>query len=300
MKGLIINADGYGFTAGVTKAIEECLHFGTVSSISANVNFPHAEGLRDLVRQYPNISVGCHLNPVIGRPVSRPEYVASLINDKGEFWYRTFRQRFSKGFIDKRELREELLVQIRRTRELAGEAFTHVDFHMGLHRIPGLYPIFLDVAKQSGVGRIRTHKYRLGMESRYPRLAHMRHLLGGPERIPKHWYNLSLRSRALRRGLRMPDAWVEITGMMSHPERITVDNYLMMLKNLPDGCSEFVVHPGFVDDELRRWSTYLEPREKELQVLCSLAFRDGLRKSGVAIRSYKDIRVWESPHDVLE
>lgn len=289
MKGLIINADGYGFTAGVTNAIEQCIEYGTVSSVSANINFPHAEGLRDLVKRHPSLSVGCHLNPVVGSPVSRPEEIPSLINDKGEFWYRMFQKRFSQGLINTRELRGELLAQIQRTRGLAGGSFTHVDFHMGLHRLPGLYPIFLDVAELSGAGRIRTHKYRLGMERTNPRLAHILHLLKGPTRIPKYLYNLHLRRRALQRGLRMPDAWIEITAMMSNPERITVKNYLTMLKNLPDGCSEFVVHPGVVDDQLRRWSTYLEPRERELQVLLDPALREGLRRSGVRLMSYKDI-----------
>ena len=45
MRYLIINTDGYGFTAGITRAIEECVEFGTVKSLSANVNFKHAENL---------------------------------------------------------------------------------------------------------------------------------------------------------------------------------------------------------------------------------------------------------------
>ena len=36
MRCLIINADGYGFTPGTTRAIEECIAFGTVRSLSVN------------------------------------------------------------------------------------------------------------------------------------------------------------------------------------------------------------------------------------------------------------------------
>ena len=48
----------------------------------------------------------------------------------------------------------------------SGPAFSHVDFHMGLHRLPRLYDLFLDVAQATGVRRIRTHRYLVGMESR--------------------------------------------------------------------------------------------------------------------------------------
>ena len=90
MSHLIINADGYGFTAGITRAIEECIAFGTVRSLSANVNFKHADGLMPLVRNYPELSVGCHINPIVGNPVLPPTEVPTLIDEKGEFFLQDF------------------------------------------------------------------------------------------------------------------------------------------------------------------------------------------------------------------
>jgi chitin disaccharide deacetylase len=86
MRHLIINADGYGFTAGISRAIEECVEFGTVRSLSANVNFTHADGLTHLVQKHPGLSVGCHVNPVVGRPVLSPKQVPSLVDENGEFF----------------------------------------------------------------------------------------------------------------------------------------------------------------------------------------------------------------------
>jgi chitin disaccharide deacetylase len=289
LKGLIINADGFGFTDGITRAIEECVRFGTVRSISANVNFPAAKRLTGLVRSVPEISVGCHLNPIVGKPLQPATSIPSLVNEEGNFWYRSFRNRFTRGMIDHDELRRELLSQIEETRGLAGAAFSHVDFHMGLHRLPGLYPLFLDVVSASGIGRIRTHKYITGLESSHPTISHFVHLFRSPLRLGKFAYNVHLRQKALRRGLAMPDAWVEITAMHSHPERITLKNYDMMLQQLPEGCFEFVVHPAYIDDELRRWSTYIAPREREREVLLSSAFRDSISTHGVRLMGYRDI-----------
>jgi chitin disaccharide deacetylase len=291
MKGLIVNADGYGFTEGITRAIEECVRFGTVRSISANVNFPAAERITALVRDVPDLSVGCHLNPVVGKPLLPTASVSSLVNDEGTFWYRSFRDRFTRGLIDERQLRKELLAQIEQTRTLAGNAFTHVDFHMGLHRLPRLYPIFLDSVAASGAGRMRTHKYISGLESSFPRTRHLVHILQSPPRLAKYLYNMRLRRTALRRGLAMPDAWVEITAMNSHPERITTGNFLQVLRHLPDGCFEFVVHPAYIDDELRRWSTYIEAREQEREILLSESFRSGFARHGVRLMGYRDIPI---------
>jgi predicted glycoside hydrolase/deacetylase ChbG (UPF0249 family) len=289
MRWLIVNADGYGFTPGITRAIEECVSFGTVRSLSANVNFPGASGLANLVRRHEDISVGCHLNPVVGPPLLPPERVRSLVNGDGQFHYKAFTRRFLRKQIRVDELRAELLAQIDRAKELAGKAFSHVDFHMGLHRLPGLYSLFLDVAMASGTGRIRTHRYRVGMETRWPRLRHTTHLLGSPGRLPRYLWNLLLRSRARARGLAMPDRWIGITHMGRRPGTITLEAYRAMLAAVPEGFNEFVTHPAYLDAELRRWSTYLEPREQEREILLDPRFREALGNSGVRLAGYRDI-----------
>lgn len=289
MRSLIINADGYGFTQGISRAIEECIRFGTVRSISANVNFAAAEALHDLVKRYPDMSVGCHINPVVGRPVLDPSKVSSLLDENGEFLYKEFSRRVVSGRLRMDELRDEMTAQVQKTREMAGAAFSHVDFHMGLHRLPQVYGVFLDVAEKSGVGRIRTHRYLMGMESRSPLLRHMVHMFESPTRIPKYAWNIWLRSRALKRGLAMPDRWVGITDMADDPDRITVRNYMTMLGNLPEGFSEFVAHPGYIDEDLMRWSTYHDQRLRELSVLLSGEFRQALFSSGVHLAGYRDI-----------
>ena len=289
MRCLIINADGYGFTEGVTRAIEECIEFGTVRSLSANVNFKRAEGLTDLLRKHPDLSVGCHVNPIVGCPVLAPERVPSLVDENGEFFYKTFSRRFLLGRIRLAELRAEMMAQVEKTRDLVGAAFSHIDFHMGLHRLPGLYGIFLDVAEKAGVGRIRTHRYRVGLENRFPYLRHLLFLFESPTRIPKFFWILWQRKKALDRHLAMPDYWVGIAQMGMRASTISVRNYLMMLKNLPKGINEFVVHPGYIDDELRRWSTYLEQRNLERQVLLDPEFREALYSSDVQLAGYRDI-----------
>ncbi len=289
MRYLIINADGYGFTEGVTRAIEECIEFGTVNSLSANVNFKYADRLSSMVRKFPQLSVGCHVNPVVGKPVLEPGKVPTLLDENGEFFYKDFSKRVSDGHIRSDELREEMMAQVKKTRNLAGTSFTHIDFHMGLHRLPGVYKVFLDVVKESGVGRIRTHRYFMGMESNFPQIRHFLFMFESRMRIPKYCWNLWLRKKALANGLTMPDRWVGISNMSQDASKITIENYLMMLKNLPQGFSEFVAHPGYVDDDLKRLSSTLHQRVQERKMLLSSEFKDALYESDIRLAGYRDI-----------
>ena len=64
-------------------------------------------------------------------------------------------------------------------------------------------------------------------------------------------------------GLRAPDLFID--GYFGNA---TVDNFVSMLRRLPAGISEVVVHPGIVDDDLRRsGGGYIDERASELQVL---------------------------------
>ncbi len=58
-KCLIINADGYGFTRGINRGIEEAVERGVITSISVNANFEAAEDLPRFVRNSRISRWGC-------------------------------------------------------------------------------------------------------------------------------------------------------------------------------------------------------------------------------------------------
>jgi len=58
---------------------------------------------------------------------------------------------------------------------------------------------------------------------------------------------------------------------------------------LPDGFNEFVAHPGYVDDDLTRWATYLDQRILERSVLLNPEFREAVVSSDIRLAGYRDI-----------
>ena len=152
---LIVNADGFGFGGGATQGILDALRGGLISSVSVNANFREVERVRDLVAAFPRVSIGVHLNPMVGRPCLPAKSVPSLVDSGGFFLGNGFLRRLRRGRIAMEELEAEFLEQVRRVQVLAGDRLTHVDSQANLHL--SYFRLFLDVARKSGVARMRNN-----------------------------------------------------------------------------------------------------------------------------------------------
>jgi len=85
MKRVIINADDFGWSAPLNRAIVEAHHCGILSSATLLTNFPGFDNAVELARQTPSLGVGLHLNIVHGAPLSPPEQIPSMVGNNGNF-----------------------------------------------------------------------------------------------------------------------------------------------------------------------------------------------------------------------
>src|SRR5258707_15777191 len=69
VRQLIVNADVFGLTAGVNRAIIETHIGGVVSAATLMANGAAFEDAVTTARSAPNLSVGCHVVLVSGTPV---------------------------------------------------------------------------------------------------------------------------------------------------------------------------------------------------------------------------------------
>ena len=82
---LIVNADDFNLTEGVSRGILEAHRRGIVTSTTVMVNLPGLEQSRSLARQAPRLGVGLHLNLTFGPPVLPAREVPSLVDDSSRF-----------------------------------------------------------------------------------------------------------------------------------------------------------------------------------------------------------------------
>ena len=84
---LIVNADDYAMSPGVSRGILEAHARGVVTSTTALVNTPGAkEALAAARAGAPALGLGLHVNLSFGRPVLPPSAVPSLVGDEGHFF----------------------------------------------------------------------------------------------------------------------------------------------------------------------------------------------------------------------
>ena len=286
MRRLIVNADDFGFTSGVNRAIVEAHTHGIVTSSTLMANgltFPEAV---QLAKSSPCLSIGCHIVLIDGEPLLDSSKLPT-ITDSRRFpdGLKTFAARALTGRMKAYEIEAETKAQIQKIQS-AGLSISHVDTHKHTHIFPQILQPLLGAARDCGV-----HAVRNPFGPRFPLSS--RRLLARPNlwtrfaevRILSHFAG-QFRRAVAQQGFATPDGTlgIEVTG--------TLDETLFqaIAESIPDGTWEFVCHPGFYDADLAAAKTRLRnSRELELRVLTMPQARDLLAKQGVQLISYREL-----------
>jgi len=286
VRRLIINADDFGFTAGVNRAIVEAHSRGIVTSSTLMANGTAFAEAVELAKSVPRLSVGCHVVLIDGEPVLPAHQLPSLTR-AGRFrdGLKTFAARALAGSIDSDEIFAEASAQIRRIHS-AGIRVAHFDTHKHTHLFPRILRPVLRAAKGCGVATVRNpFGPRLPMRSSellqrpnlWTRYAQLR-VLGAFAR--------KFRAAIDQEGFATTDGTlgIEVTG--------TLDESLFhaIADSIPEGTWEFVCHPGYNDADLQNANTRLRAsREMELRVLTLPGARGILEERGIQLISYSNL-----------
>jgi predicted glycoside hydrolase/deacetylase ChbG (UPF0249 family) len=287
-RSLIVNADGFGFGAGATQGILDAIaDGGPITSVSVNANFPEVARVAELVRRFPNVSVGVHLNPVVGAPCLESKAIPTAVGPDGLLWNERFRSLWKAGRIRPEDLEAEFDEQIRRLKELAGDRLTHLDSHQNTHL--SYFDLFLRLARRWRIPFIRTNASLIGLESPHPARARLLAYLARPHIAIGHLYRRLQMRRAAKAGLKMADRLV-VVGYGGKGNKSVSENWRRVFRNLPKGTYEIYCHPAYPDETLRRWATYYaEPRRRELEILRDPALRAEAEAAGVRLVSFLEL-----------
>jgi predicted glycoside hydrolase/deacetylase ChbG (UPF0249 family) len=278
---LIVNADDFGYTSGVTQGIIQAHKRGIVTSASLMVNMPLAAEAAELARrEAPMLGLGLHLNLTAGRPLLSPEQVPALVRTDGTF-HPSADLIARLPSLDMSQVESELRAQIARFSTLVGLPPDHLDSH---HHITYLSPPLLALTL-----RIASE---LGVPVRFP-------LPDDPVAAGELLVKMGLSSAggfaeemaevliALVRssGVRYPDRFFA----SFYGEQATLGDLLNLLVALPEGVSEMMCHPAEADDDLRVMSSYVEPRTRELSALTHPSARELIFAEGIQLICFRDL-----------
>jgi predicted glycoside hydrolase/deacetylase ChbG (UPF0249 family) len=298
VRRLIVNADDFGLTAGVNRAIFEAHADGVVSSATLMASGGAFSDAVAAARLAPKLSVGCHVVLVDGAPVSPPDAVDTLVAirsaepDKFYGSLSAFAARALMGGFDRDQLVAEVTAQIRKL-QAAGIEVTHLDTHKHAHIFPEILTALLRGARICGVRSIRNPfvplkampaKQFKGKRALWKRFGQVRML---------HTFSKQFLQRTRRAGLLTPDGAVGVieTGSLDHADDSSGYSSLLQqtLASLPEGTWEWVCHPGYNDAALAAAGTrLLESRDQERKLLSSADMRRFLEEQRIKVISYRE------------
>lgn len=284
MLRLIVNADDFGLTSGVNRAILEAHHGGIVTSSTLMPTGPSFQEAMAMAWSTPSLGVGCHITLVDGTSVLEHAKAHTLVVKDSRFResFSSFAAASCLGRLSAGEIENEATAQIRKL-QAAGIRVTHFDTHKHVHLFPRVLKPLLRAAKACGVSAVRNPF--------------------GPVRILdlrvqpsswKRWTQVGLlnslsgkfRRAVAKSGLRTTDGTIGVVGTGS----MTAELFQSLLTTIPGGTWEFVCHPGYLDADLQAAKTrLLESREVELKMLTAPNVKDFLRSQNVELISYREL-----------
>lgn len=283
---LIVNADDFGLTRGINRAIAELNSAGVLTSATLMANGPAFDDAVEVARTHPALAIGCHIVLTDGVPVSPPESVTTLLgHDRRSFRNRLtrFLQALITGRISSEDIAREAFAQIEKLQR-AGIRTTHLDTHKHTHLFPTVSRALLEVAERTGIRAIRSPFEPDWSQS----LAQ-----GGPAR------RLAVRALTLLKpafdsapqlhsqAVQTTDGTAAISATGSLHSGTLAD----LLRALPPtGTYELCCHPGYNDADLDLVTTRLRAhRDVEREALLTEVPRALARPNAPQLITYADL-----------
>lgn len=256
---LIINADDFGLTIPVSQGIIKCIREGVVTETSAIVNSCYFLNSSRIALFNGIKTMGLHCLLTVGRPISNPSDIPSLLNEEGSFHSRND---FENLTLNIDEVKLELEAQIRKFKS-SGLILNHLTTHHGfMTKNEEIHKLFIDLAKENDV----------------PLRNELSRKVGSVESI--HFYKLV--------DIKCVDKLYFNHNLPYH----SLDRIINFLMNANDRYQivEIGCHPGFSDEILRKVSILNDDREKEMEVFLDNRLKVELERLEIDLISYNNIK----------
>ena len=265
MTRLIVNADDFGLTSGVNRAIVELHRAGVLTSATLMARASATDEAISLAHATPVLGVGCHVVLVDGEPALPARELPTLVDTRTGRFHPTlgaFLKHLFTGRIRTEEIEAEAAAQIALLQS-RGLPLTHVDTHKHTHVFPAVLRAVLRAAGKSNIRCIRNPFEPEWAVRATPRAGLVR---------SAEVFALRRLEPYFQRLIRKAD-FITTDGTIAVAGTGVLDAAMArsLMSQLPPGTWELVTHPGYNDADLAKVRTRLRAsREVEQDALRTL------------------------------
>ncbi len=248
---LIVTADDFNLSEGVSRGIIEAHQRGIVTETCVMVNLGDLRRASELLREAPQLGVGLHLNLTRGRPLAPQGAVAELVGRDGHF---LGSPQALPALISQAPVQAEFQAQLEAFVQALGRLPLHLDTHHHVHQHPVVLESLLNFA--------------------------------APLKLPVRGLDPHMRSAISALGLCTPSQFL---GDIGEAPYWTVARLVAAVRELQPGTTELMCHPGYFDEAIA-YSRYGRQRDAEREALCDPAVRAAVRAMDVQLVTYAAVK----------
>lgn len=250
-KQLIVTADDFNLSVGVSQGILEAHQHGIVTETSVMVNLGDLAQASAMLDAAPRLGVGLHLNITRGRPLAPLRAVQELLGPDGQF---LGSPQARPGRMPMAAVRAEFQAQLEAFRSTFVHLPQHLDTHHHVHQHPVVLEAVLDLAASL--------------------------------QLPVRSIDPEMHARVTARHLGSP---AHFLGDAGDEPYWTEARLLSTIQGLPPGVTELMCHPGYFDGAIA-YSRYGPQRDVERQALCAPEVAATMRECDVQLVTYAAVQ----------
>lgn len=249
MKKIMVRADDLGFSKAVNYGIYETVKNGVIKNIGFMVNMPDTMHGYELVKDY-DICLGQHTNVCVGKPISDPSLIPSLVQENGDFKSSKTYRVSKEDFVVLEEAVLEVEAQYQRFKEIVGKEPAYFEAHAVAST---------NLNKAIEIVGNRHNLKVLGMPTQ---LGEIMKVNGQP-------------------------MYMHMDSMF--PNYDPFASFKKMVENAQDGFNMMVCHPGYLDHYIMSVSSLTQPRTLEVDMLTGSELNEYLKENNIYLYTYDEV-----------
>ncbi|MCO5240652.1 MAG: ChbG/HpnK family deacetylase [Chitinophagaceae bacterium] len=283
---LITNADDFGMTVSITDAIIDSHLNGIMKSTTIMINREGTDYAIKKAKEISSLGVGIHFNLTGGKPISSPDKIPELLNEKGNF--KPNKEQRTNLLFGKHKLNQVKIELKNQLEYLLDNGITpsHYDSHHHITGVPLAFRAAIEVAQQHNINKARITNTNYWYNPEFTNYTFK--LKQKLKSFPKSIIHNRNKKTLTKNGFKTPD--YKILPSRVYPfDKNHINQFINTLRVLKNGITEISFHPGYANSSGEDSVKTAQLRLNDLEVAKSDIVKEFILHNKIQLINFNDI-----------